>query len=73
MRVLVEDNLNDLARRINTEKATDMKHVTHHTQDAIAWQGSTRRRGDDTSEQGEARRPEGISGLASDNVQNIAG
>jgi len=37
--ILIEHNLNDLADRIHTEKAADMKYVADHTQDAIPLQG----------------------------------
>jgi hypothetical protein len=38
-RILIEDNLNNLPTRIQTEKATDMEDVTHHAQNAIVPQG----------------------------------
>src|SRR5260370_41435219 len=37
MRVLIQHNLNHVMKGIKAEKATDMKDVTHHAQNATMW------------------------------------
>src|SRR5260370_29685252 len=37
MRVLIQYNLNHVMKGIKAEKATDMKDVTHHAQNATMW------------------------------------
>ncbi len=34
--MLIQDNLNDLSTGVKAEQAADMKHITHHAQDAKA-------------------------------------
>src|SRR5947209_13276651 len=41
--VLVENNLYEVAARIPTQKATNMKDIAHHAQGTIVWQGLTAR------------------------------
>src|SRR5258708_20106368 len=37
MKVLIQHNLNHVMKGIKAEKATDMKHITHHAQYATMW------------------------------------